>query len=131
MFNNFYFELQCTVRHVKENACCPYKGCPTTANLTGRKMKLFQAILDKLFKEYSVNVDINTSPTKCDADKSTLTISLLTGESIEVPYSSSMEVLELKRNIMERLNHDINKQRLLYNDKELKVSVVLCYAIRF
>ena len=85
-------------------------------------MKLFQAILDKMFKEYSVNVEMDTPPTHGDAGKSnSLSISLLTGESIDVPYSSSMEVLELKREIMKKLNHDIGKQRLLYNDKELKV----------
>ena len=118
----FLFKFQCTIRHVKDNERCPYEGCLTKAKLTDKKLKLFQAILDKLFKEYSVNVDTGAAPDQGDADK-TLTISLLTGESIEVPYSSSMEVLELKRKIMEQLNHDIIKQRLLYNDMELKVSI--------
>lgn len=95
------------------------------ANSSDQKIRLFQAILDSMFKDYSVDNDDNACApmTAFDQSKGRLTIALLTGESINVPFSSSMEVLDLKRWIKQDLNHDIEKQKLLYKDQELTVSI--------
>jgi len=75
-----------------------------------------------MFKEYSVDDDDTSSPTATSGQTGgKLTIRLLTGESIDVPYNAAMEVLELKRLIMQQLKHDIGKQKLLYKEKEMTV----------
>ena len=114
--------FKCTIKYAKEKSRCPYEGCPTTVGSSSEKIQLFQAILDNMFKEYSVDDDDTSSPTATSGQTGgKLTIRLLTGESIDVPYNAAMEVLELKRLIMQQLKHDIGKQKLLYKEKEMTV----------
>jgi len=77
-----------------------------------------------MFKEYSVDDDDVTGAPIASSGQfgGRLTVALLTGESVDVPYNSSMEILELKRQIMQKLNHEIGKQKLLYKNKQLTVS---------
>jgi len=85
-----------------------------------------------MFKDYCADNDDNACEPMAafGQSKDRLTIALLTGESIDVPFSSSMEVVDLKRQIEQDLNHDIEKQKLLYKDQELTVSLrCLCLTV--
>ena len=114
--------FKCTIKYAKEKSRCPYEGCPTKVGSSSEKIQLFQAILDSMFKEYSVDHDDISSPNASSGQTGgRLTIRLLTGESIDVPYNASMEILELKHRIMQQLKHDIGKQKLLYKEKEMTV----------
>jgi len=79
-----------------------------------------------MFKEYSVDSDNVTDvpDAAISQTKDKLTIALLTGESIDVLYSSCMEVLQLKHQIKQELKHDIEHQKLIFKDQELTVSKI-------
>ena len=49
-------------------------------------------------------------------------IVMLTGEMMNFPFDSSTTVLSLKTKIRTSMNVAIEKQRLLYDDKEMSVS---------
>ncbi|WAR10219.1 hypothetical protein MAR_035295 [Mya arenaria] len=113
---------KCTIKSVEDSSTCPYPECGSSVKLTDNKPQYFQAILDDLFKEYAVDddddTDVNGGATHFSLG-GTLTISLLTGESMAIPFTPSMEILQLKAKIMNQLKHDTNKQKLLYKDTEL------------
>jgi len=112
------------VQNAKDNKRCPFPGCQTKAEPSHEKIRFFQAILDTMFKDYSIEDDNNDTVASISTDGQHgegLTIALLTGESVEVPYSPSMDVMELKRRVQMKLKLSIGKQRLMYQDKELTV----------
>ena len=51
----------------------------------------------------------------------------LTGESTSMVYSLSMTVDQLKTQIQQKLKHQKGKQKLLYEGKEMSVSILICY----
>ena len=51
----------------------------------------------------------------------------LTGESTPMVYSLSMTVDQLKTQIQQKLKHQKGKQKLLYEGKEMSVSIFICY----
>ena len=51
----------------------------------------------------------------------TIRVSVLNGDSINVLFSPSMTVMQLKQIIMSELGHVIQKQKLLWKENELKV----------
>ncbi|XP_060594249.1 uncharacterized protein LOC132748655 [Ruditapes philippinarum] len=116
------FCLRCTVKTVKETSTCPYQGCGQKVQLTDKKIRWFQAILDDMFKEYDAgdheDFDSQSVPNSLLAG-GIITISVLTGESMAVPYDPNLQVLQLKMQISETMDHPVDKQKLLYMDKEL------------
>jgi hypothetical protein len=112
------------VKTVKEKSVCPFEGCDQKVQLTDKKIRWFQAILDNMFKEYDAGghaeVDSQSVPNPLFAG-GIITISVLTGESMAVPYDPNLQVLHLKRQITKTMSHPVDKQKLLYMDKELAV----------
>lgn len=110
---------------MKETSTCPHPGCNQPVKLSDKQIQWFQAILDDMFKEYdSGDPDAGACqgiPHPLFAS-GILTITVLTGESMTIPYDPNMEVLQLKRQISNSMNHEVGKQKLLYNEKELIVS---------
>ena len=115
------------MKKVKETSECPHQGCDQQVKLTDKKIKWFQAILDDMFKEYNddANEEVHslTLPNPLHAG-GILTISVLTGESMAVPYDPNLQVLQLKKQISKTMNHPVDKQKLLYKDGELPVSFI-------
>ncbi|XP_052813680.1 uncharacterized protein LOC128240816 [Mya arenaria] len=83
-----------------------------------RQVKLCQAILDDLFKEY--DGDDDDTPTVCFNVGGSLTVASLTGDSFTIPFDPNMEILQLKSKVRENMQHDVRKQRLIYKEKELE-----------
>jgi hypothetical protein len=109
---------------VKETSTCPYQGCGQKVQLTDKKIRWFQAILDDMFKEYDAGGHgefVSPSVPNPLFAGGIITISVLTGESMAVPYDPNLQVLQLKRQISKTMNHQVDKQKLLYMDKELAV----------
>ncbi|KAH3751692.1 hypothetical protein DPMN_186261 [Dreissena polymorpha] len=113
--------LRCTMKAVKDTSKCPHPDCNQPAKLADPTLKFFQAILDDMFKMYDVTDDYvpTFTPNVSGLNNGRLTVSLLTGESVTIPFNPNMDVLELKLKVQQELKHDVNKQKLLYRDKEL------------
>ena len=111
--------FQCTVKHVKEHSECPHTDCYKTVSIDDKQLRWFQAILDTIFKEYhSVNTpEVESVP----GGEGKLYVTSLTGESLEFDYAPTLTVLDVMKQIQLTLGHATNKQKLLYNETELKV----------
>ena len=107
------------MKHVEENSECPQFGCSNTVNINNQNPRLFKAILKRMFTEY----DVTETPEVVSpfASGGVITVTLLTGETIEIPYSANMEILEVKNRIKAKMGHDVSKQKFLHNDFELTV----------
>ncbi|XP_052272621.1 uncharacterized protein LOC127873076 isoform X2 [Dreissena polymorpha] len=112
--------IQCTMKSVKDRSKCPHPGCDQSANLTDHTLQFFEAILNDMFKEYTVADDYAPSTTAA-SDGSSFTVSLLNGESARFPFNPKMEVEGLKSLVQKQMKHDVNKQKLLFREKELAV----------
>ena len=107
------------MKYVEENSECPQTGCNNTVNINDQNPRLFKAILKRMFTEY----DVTEIPEVVNplATGGFVTVTLLTGETIEIPYSANMKILEVKNRIKAKMGHDVSKQKFLYNDVELMV----------
>lgn len=112
--------LRCTISHVKSSSSCPYSGCSQKVGVDSENVRWFEAILDQMFIEYRAEDIDNFTPVVCSGG-STVNITVLNGESMQVGYNPAMTVYQLKQQIQIKLKHDINKQKLLYKDTELQV----------
>ncbi|KAK3579947.1 hypothetical protein CHS0354_020843 [Potamilus streckersoni] len=102
--------LKCTINHMKQNRSCPEMGCNQKIFPEDSRLKLFEAILSEMFTEYTASY----TPEVSISGLRTLYVTMLTGESINIPYNPYISVLQLKEEIYNKLKHDISKQKLLY-----------------
>ncbi|KAL4237387.1 hypothetical protein ACF0H5_002105 [Mactra antiquata] len=112
--------LRCVVNSVNTTSKCPYPGCNENVEKDDPKLKWFQHILKDMFKEYTVEEE-DTSPIKIHPMlmSGSLTITLLTGDSIALGYNANMTILQLKKEIEKSKGIGVFKQKLLYGDVEL------------
>lgn len=113
--------LRCTISHVKNTSSCPYPGCSQKVDVDSENVHWFEAILDQMFTEYRPDDIDDFTPTVCSDSSATVNITVLNGESMQIVYNPAMTINEVKRQIQIKLSHDINKQKLLYKDKELQI----------
>ena len=106
---------------------CPTPGCGQSAKLSDKSLQRFQAIFETMFREYKP-ADANDHGAASAAGSCTITVNLMTGEGIQIPFHPTMTVQELKLTIQVRMNHDVKKQKLLF--KELTVTTLLVIVIR-
>ena len=107
------------VQHVKNKGTCPHADCNEVVTSDSDNMKFVEAMLSSMFKEYA------TTYTKAVAvSGQNVMVSTLNGENVSIPYISSMTILELKQQIHQKIDVEVGKQKLVFNDKELTVSIV-------
>ena len=51
-----------------------------------------------------------------------ITVATMNGDTAWIPFDTNMTIAELKKQVQKELNIDEKKQKLLYNEKVLKVS---------
>ncbi|XP_033734839.1 uncharacterized protein LOC117323600 [Pecten maximus] len=107
--------MQCVIRHVTKEKICPYPGCQESVNPDSQIVKLMKATLDAMFTVY----ESTYTPSVETKGSDRIHVTVLTGESVSFPYYSTMTVLQLKENIKTRFKHEVNKQKLNYNNTEL------------
>ena len=114
------FMFKCTTEHVQNNGCCSI--CSEPVSTDNQRYKECISILDRLFPEIEVPQAIpsGTLVASSNGDE-TLTVSMMGGETTVIPYQGNMTVLALKYKVQERFGVEPHKQRLLHNEKELKV----------
>lgn len=83
-------------------------------------MQLFKAILSKQFKEYE---SAYTPLVDIGGDNQYVNVTGLTGESVSIQFTPHMTVDHLKSLIQQKLKHERGKQKLLYQGKEMNVSL--------
>ena len=71
----------------------------------------------------------STHITIADAEKTgeNIFISNVEGETIPIPFAPEMTVLLLKEAIQEELKVEINKQKLVYHEKDLQVFCLIYF----
>lgn len=74
-----------------------------------------------MFKEYEA---VYTPPAPKVTGKEILNITVLNGDSTQIPYYSFMSMSEVQMHINSKLNIPPNKQKILFEDKEVQVIIV-------
>ncbi|XP_071128558.1 uncharacterized protein [Mytilus edulis] len=110
--------LRCIVKHVDEKESCPHPGCDLVIGEQSKTMLLFKAILSKQFKEYE---SAYTPLVEIGGSNQYINITGLTGESTTVLFFPSMTIDQLKSEIHKKMNHKEDRQKLLYDGKEMSV----------
>ncbi|XP_060561270.1 uncharacterized protein LOC132721041 [Ruditapes philippinarum] len=111
--------LRCTISHVEKTNKCPYPGCNQDVKEDDSKLNFFRAMVNTMFKEYE-EVPEEHIDTPKDSVNGYITIITLTGHSIYVAYDSSMTIIDLKSKIAAKEKYPFEKQKLLYQNTELK-----------
>ncbi|XP_046352764.2 uncharacterized protein LOC124132734 [Haliotis rufescens] len=111
--------MRCVIRHVKEKKCCPYPECGKPVAPECRNIAVVQRTLDEMFREYTTEYTPLVIPE--GASEGVVRVAVLNGDSMTVNYRPYMTILELKQSIQNKLKHEVQKQKLLYKDKEIKV----------
>ncbi|XP_052068624.1 uncharacterized protein LOC127707904 isoform X2 [Mytilus californianus] len=114
--------LRCMVDAVANYGKCPYPGCSQQIDKRSDKIKIFEKMLAKMFKEYETSYSPVVESKDLDSDGSTTYINItgLTGESMQIPYTLKLTVMDLKNHIQRELRIETSKQKLLYEDKEIE-----------
>lgn len=78
----------------------------------------FEAILDEMFREYET---IYTPPAEKGSGIEILNITVLNGDATQIPYNPLTSMLDVQNSISDKLDIPRNKQKILFNDKEVQV----------
>lgn len=90
-------------------------------------IQLFETILEEMFREYEA---IYTPAAEKDSGKEILNITVLNGDATQIPYSPSMSMYDVQKNISDKLHIPVNKQKILYSDKMVQVRIYLLIFLR-
>lgn len=110
--------LRCVVDFCQKNEKCPHPGCSISVPQNFPTIQWFKAILDEMFREYEA---VYTPPAPKVTGKENLNITVLNGDSTHIPYYSFMPMSEVQMYINSKLNIPPNKQKILFEDKEVKI----------
>lgn len=120
----FNFILQCVVNFCHTKKKCSHPGCSNVVAPNSPTIQWFEAILDEMFREYEA---IYTPPAEKGSGNEILNITVLNGDATQIPYSPFMSMLDVQNRISDKLNIPRNKQKILFNDKEVQVLNFLAY----
>lgn len=115
--------FQCLIESVTKHETCPYPSCNEVIVQGSERVVLFKEIFSQMFPVYEASYTKNDH---CSNDgEEHVVVTCLTGESLRIPLSKSMTVDHLKDKIQNRLTHQKNKQKLLYNGKDMEVNTLI------
>ena len=80
----------------------------------------YQSILDTMFLDYAKVLEeakLSTFP-----GREVVTVATMNGDTAWIPFDSNMTIATLKKHVQKELNIEEKKQKLLYNEKVLKVT---------
>lgn len=107
------------VDNVTKNGKCPYPECNVVIDKESGRVALFEKILSQMFTVYKASY--KQKDHRSSGEDEHVIITGLTGESIRVPLSQSMTVKQLKDEIEQCLGYEKNKQKLVFEGKDLQV----------
>ncbi|XP_063446841.1 uncharacterized protein LOC134726371 [Mytilus trossulus] len=110
--------LRCLVDNATKNGKCPYPKCAVDIETESDSVALFEKILSQMFTVYEASYQQKDH--SASGEDEHVIITDLTGESIRIPLSQSMTINQLKDIIKERLGHEQNKQKLVFEGKDMQ-----------
>ncbi|XP_013410155.1 uncharacterized protein LOC106173543 [Lingula anatina] len=110
--------LRCLIECVETKESCP---CGQSVQKSDRRFKQFKTAFNCLFPVYLPSNQVSDVPAASTKTGDRIAIVQLDGEGTTIPFQATMTVLELKQQIEKSLKHKASKQRLIHNEKELKV----------
>ena len=125
--NSVSLFFQCSIASVRDNNKC--SQCDSAVDENNTTYKEYIKVLNFLFpNEEDIDED------DCDTSEMEITescvegeikVTTLSGESAVIVYQPRKKILKIKSEVEEKFKIAPNKQRLLYQDKELKVFIHL------
>ncbi|CAH1258850.1 Hypp2091 [Branchiostoma lanceolatum] len=114
--------FRCLIKVVEQQKKCPHPTCPEKVPGDCARLKEFQATVNRLFAEYTSTstVDYTTAAAGASGGLQKISVVMMNGESISLSYNPSTTIYQIKLGIQQRLLHHVEKQRLIYNEVELK-----------
>ena len=115
--------LQCVTASVKDHHKC--SQCDVQISEENNLYKEYVRVLENLFPTVTTDDELNTAgqfATSNYISDSHLVITTLSGESTTLIYNPNQTILSVQSIIEQELKTPCNKQSLLYNDTELKVT---------
>ncbi|XP_046352754.2 uncharacterized protein LOC124132729 [Haliotis rufescens] len=111
--------MRCVVAYVHQHEACPHPDCGETIATDSQMMEILQHTLKEMFRVY----DSSYTPhvVSQGASEGVIQVTVLNGESMTLPFKPNMTILQMKEEIKNKLGHEVQKQKLLYNVTELKV----------
>ncbi len=107
---------------MKNNNKC--SQCETSVNEDNTRYKEYLKILKFLFPNEEENIAVQDGDSISEMDiaaEGDITVTTLSGESATFAYQPQKKILDIKNEVEAVFETPPNKQRLLYQDKELKV----------
>ena len=126
------------VAYIEENECCPVEDCREKVLKESEEMKWYRAILQTLFgsdetdeeesdedddEKFRHFVDDFTNNPNQQLQNYHVTVGTLQGDEKELEYNRETTVLDFKYTVQKEFGPEPSKQKLLFNDKELKVII--------
>ncbi|XP_031550084.1 uncharacterized protein LOC116287540 [Actinia tenebrosa] len=111
--------LQCTTKSVKKNQSCSI--CNKKVTTENPQYQECINILKRLFPEIEAPQAIPSTTSATLSGNETITVSMMGGETTVIPYDANMTIASLKVKISKCFSTEPQKQRLLCDEKELKV----------
>ncbi|XP_028413427.1 uncharacterized protein LOC114536292 isoform X2 [Dendronephthya gigantea] len=112
--------LDCATESVKKNNKC--SQCETPVREDNEIYQEYLETLDFLFPTIKESEDDGYHQAQCTAAVSgNIYVTTISGESATLSYNPHRKILDIKREVESQLKTPPEKQRLLYQNKELKV----------
>ncbi|XP_035674620.1 uncharacterized protein LOC118414582 [Branchiostoma floridae] len=114
--------FRCLIKVVEQQKKCPHPTCQAEVPGNCVRLKEFQATVNRLFAEYTSTstVDYTTAALGASGGAKVISVVMMNGESISLSYNPSTTIHQIKLQIQKQLHHNVEKQRLIYNEVELK-----------
>lgn len=108
--------LRCLVNEAEKNEQCAYPGCNLKIEKKSEKILLFKEMLAQMFVSYET---MYTPVVDISGGQPYVNVTGLTGEYIRIPYKPNTSVCEIKMQIFHKMKIELDKQKLLYDNKEI------------
>lgn len=108
--------------------------CDVQVSEEDKLYKEYVHVLESLFPTVTIDDELNTAgqfPTSNYISESHIVITTLSGESTTLTYNPNQTILSVQSIVEQELKTPCNKQSLLYNNTELKVTHLYGYTYSF
>ena len=110
------------MKYARDHGRCPHASCDVVVDPDCEMVAFFEAKLDRMFVDYSKVLE-NNRKYMTGYDGPVLSVSAMNGDTAWIPFNPDMSVLELKTEVRKQLGIHEQQQKIIYNERGLKVFV--------